>query len=143
MLLDHVCLLFHIFSDNIEALNNVWIIGDSFINDCGAALQDLKRAVLVAGKSVPYVYERYNVSILKRSPLTLDAFPRILNAFIEGLNGSFILPKYVIIVPDKDLLQEANFFNFGISCLLGTCLNWIAKQMEKLLYTRREALFKI
>ena len=125
-----------IITANIKTLNDVWIVGDDFLKDITHSLQDLKIKASAANKALPYIYERYNISLIYKSPLTSDAYSRILTAFTNAMNKKFKLPKYVIVVPDKDLLQEMNYFNFGISRLLGITTNWLAKQFEWMIYTR-------
>ena len=40
---------------------------------------------------------------------------RILNSFTEALSTCPRLPKYIVVVPDKDLIRDINYFGFRAS----------------------------
>ena len=130
------------FPANIKALEDMWIVGDRFMNSIFRTLQELKDKAVRADKPTPFIYERFNVFHFYRSSLTHNAYIRMLNSFVDALNRRPHLPKYILLVPDKDLLEAIDFFNFGITKILGTCLNWLAKQFERMLESRHENIFK-
>ena len=51
------------------------------------------------------------------------------------------MPKYIILVPDKDLIKAMKFYNFGISKMLGTLMNWLSNGFERQLEARKDELF--
>ena len=130
--------VFHILPVNIKALNDVWLIGDVFLGEIINTLQNMKRAALFHRKKIPYVYEHFNVFHFTQSPLTLDTMACMQNAFIEACNRRMKLPHYVILFPDRDIIEAAGFFNFGVSKLLAICTNWLAKHIERGLESLRE-----
>ena len=103
-------------------------------------LQNMKRIAMLSNKRLPYIYEQFNVFTFTQSPLTSESFARIYNAFIDACNRRMKMPHYIIIVPDRDLIEAANFYNFGVKKLLGICTNWLAKQIERDIDSRRERL---
>ena len=64
------------------------------------------------------------------------------NSIIDAINRRPRLPKYIIMVPDRDLIEAANFFSFGVTKVFGTTVNWLARQIERLIEARREELCK-
>ena len=68
---------------------------------------------------------------------------RIHNAMTSALNGSpkaARLPNYVIIVLDDDLITYLDFKESGVATLLGTWIEWLAKQFNTLVSSRGEQL---
>ena len=63
---------------------------------------------------------------------------RVVNATIEGLNSKEHLPKYVLVLLDKDLIENLNYFEYGISELLDTCVYWLVKEFNRMFEARRE-----
>ena len=86
------------------------------------------------------MYERYNVFSFFESPVAFDSYARMQNAFIEALNRRIRIPKYVIVLPDSNLVEASAYFQFGMAEILGICVNWLAKQFEKNLEIHREDL---
>ena len=66
---------------------------------------------------------------------------RIQNSVVEALNESTYMPKYIIIVPDKDLAVNAiEHSYFGHTEMMEESVNWLIGQIAKLLLTRRNDL---
>ena len=63
-----------------------------------------------------------------------------LNSVIEGLNSKYKLPRYVLILPDKDLIENLNYFQYRVTELFETCLTWVIRQLDRVFTVRREAL---
>ena len=102
-----------------------------------ATLQNMKRTVITAKKAPPYLYECFNVFPFHQNPLTFNTFACIQNAMIDAFIY-YIL--YIFIIPDRDIINSADFFNLGVSELLGITVNWLAKQLERLIDNRKEQL---
>ena len=110
------------------------------MKDILAALQEIKTKAHIAKKPGPYMYERYNVFSFFESPVTFNSYARMQNAFIEALNRRICIPKYVIVLPDSNLVEASAYFQFDMAEILGICVNWLAKQFEKNLEICREDL---
>ena len=128
MLFSHISNNF--ISAQIKALKDVWIVGDIFLWEIEHRLQEMHQSVLAANKTPPYLYERYNIATFFQNPMVYDSFARIQNAMVDAFNRRHCLPGYIIMIPDKDIIDSADFFNFGVSKLLGITMNWLAKQIE-------------
>ena len=131
-----------VLSDDIKALRSVWCIGDDFLYQIFGALQSLKSEASIRNKCPPYIYEYYNVSAYYQNPLS-RAEPTIsclLTALIEALNQHIYLPKYVILLCDKDIIQSADIWDFGVGKELENQVNWLLQQISRCLLTRHEDL---
>ena len=62
---------------------------------------------------IPYLYEFYNIhhyTKLASDGGVESPTARMLNAFIEGINKRSRLPRYVIVMPDIDIIEEVDLF---------------------------------
>ena len=103
------------FADDIKALKSAWLIGDDFLHKNYDALQLLKTESTTRHKRPPYLYEIYNVSAWYQNPLS-DVRPtvaRLFNSLVEALNKKSHLPRYVIFIIDKDVLESIDTWGFG------------------------------
>ena len=55
----------------------------------------------------PYMHDYYNIKFLFHSPLSQlrSTEARVYNALIEGLNEKVRLPKYILVMLDKDAIE--------------------------------------
>ena len=65
---------------------------------------------------------------------------RIINSTLEGLNNKERLPKYVLMMLDKDLIENLDYFDFGVTEILDDCLYWLVKEINKIFEIRRDDL---
>ena len=93
------------FADSVEALQDVWMIGDQFLRVTMKELSAMAKKARTRKSGKPHIIQWYNVNgyfagMGIRGPL------KILNPVIYALNDINHLPKYLIIIPDKDLMTE-------------------------------------
>ena len=140
-------LLYHfiLFSGNLKALEDIWILGDWFLKDTFPTLQVLKHGSTVQRKLPPYIYDMYNLFYFFTSPLSFgnNTLFQINNVFIEAINRRDQLPKFIIIVLDHDLIDMINRFDFGITAELERCVKWLAIQMERSLAAKKDQMWNI
>ena len=67
---------------------------------------------------------------------------RLQNCLAAAINGNKdgLLPKYIVVVLDDDLIKFLGFMEEGVATLLGTWMEWIAKQFGDLIQKRLEQL---
>ena len=70
---------------------------------------------------------------------------RIVNCLIKALNEDKCvrLPRFVVVVPDWDLLRYFNHNTYGIEEVVYEAINWMTKEMKKAIEDKREQLMKI
>ena len=67
---------------------------------------------------------------------------RIFNVVLSAMNTRVILPKYLVVVPDKDILDATGFADFGErSCLKGI-VKYLVKEINKYVDARFEDLYR-
>ena len=76
----------------------------------------------------------------KHSDKNSNFISRITNSFAYGLNKIDKLPRMIILVIDKDLIETLNYKNYGVSTMIGTWLEWVANTLDDMIETRKKQL---
>ena len=88
----------------------------------------------------PFLYEYYNV--VAEYPSTSNSLRsvigKIFNCLVNALNENVRLPKYILICPDRDIIEYAKQNEFGASLMFEDLLDWLCRNFETVLDTRRE-----
>ena len=100
----------------------------------------MKAEAVIAKKTLPFLFEYYNVQAFFKpgnNHLT-PVLAHLVNSVVEGLNKNLKMPRYIIIIPDKDLLEGAAFDDYRINELLDDILNYLSNDIISNLETRKE-----
>ena len=134
-------LIMHI-SDPLEAIFDVWLVGDKTLDRTWQAYLDMETKArkktgyqeAAEGIVLPYAFEFYNVFkyIQLGSSGIRSMLARIINTLVEGLNQRPWLPRFVIVILDKDLIDEAGVFTLEDEVLetFTEMVNWLARQIN-------------
>ena len=95
-------------------------------------------------REVPFLYKMFNIFYFFSSKLSnrRNVLLRVINAFTEGLNRRQHLPRYIIILLDKDILSLLDLDVAFLTKQLERCIAGLAKQMTRLIEARKEKLYK-
>ena len=129
------------FAGNVEAYHDIWVVGDLFLKETADALFGLRRSASAANKpaNIHYLFKYFNVSTHHNTSGISNVVNRFLNAFVEPLNTRAKLAKYIVIVPDVDIVSKFSEEN-GQSIMMGAVLHKIIKQMDTCIQCRRTDL---
>ena len=120
-----------IFSDNVQPLEVVWCMktNDKLLHSGN-------------GGNKPFLYQQFHFEMFYTNPLsaTKPAIARIYNSLVEALNKYPHLPKYILVLPDKDVIKSINNWDYGTTTIIEKNLNWLIKQMAKAILSRRDDL---
>ena len=80
----------------------------------------------------PYIHEQFNVLAYYRQFTTgiRRCAAQIINSLIEALNECDHLLRYLIIVPDKDLISDIDVFEFRVSKVVSDVVQWMLKEIN-------------
>ena len=118
------------------------MVGDAFLRDTFPVFQQLKKQTLEAKSVRPYLYDYYNITPLY-SPVvstTKSVVGRVHNEIIGQLNKKDKLPRYIVMLFDKDIIEDIDFDEFGVGQFFYDQLNWFANSVETALDLRKEDL---
>ena len=131
---------FFVFTDDILAASDIWLVGDSFLREAYPALQAMRAKSVLDKIPKPYIYEYYNI-IVKYPGANSNirsSIARIFNEIVTGLNERTRLPRYILIILDKEMLDSADHNNFGIQQILSELIEWLARNIDKTIDLRKE-----
>ena len=91
---------------------------------------------------LPYLMNNYNVipRFAGSNTVGKSLLATTLNEIIQGINEADHLPRYIIIMLDKDLIEFIQFG--GFSCKVGFehTIEWLSRMIENAINTRKEDL---
>ena len=110
---------------------DLWIMRDTFLQDTFPTLQTMKTNPN-PGRNIPYIYEQYNdfFFFIASSSQQHNFLARVQNAIAEAFNRRNHLPRYILMILYKDLIEAVNFYDYRESTVLRSTCNWLAKQLE-------------
>ena len=136
---------------------DVWVLGDLFVKELAMThaainnkLSKKNKGDMIANRDAgvtsqlkpkfPYLSEYYNICNLYESqPGGVKlAMARIINTLIDTLDKKHCLPRFLIIVPDKDILNDCKVYSQDILRTVRTVVQWFVKQTTILLRHKRE-----
>ena len=90
-------------------------------------------------KDKTYMQEYYNINdyYFSQSNLMPSATSRIVNTAIEALNDRERLPRYMVIVIDKDLMDDLSDLQNNPVRDLVALINWIGRQLDIMIHRKR------
>ena len=118
------------------------MVGDGFLKDNFGTYKSLEYPAFRNKKITQFYMSNYynvknfnNLSAVGAS--ARNAMARLINSTIEALNSSNTLPKMLIIIIDKDLIESINLFNYGAYKVLLQVVNWLTRQIDILIRWKR------
>ena len=114
------------------------MIGDAFLKETLDAFYALRRTVLAAKKpvNIPYLLKQFNVSGHYMTSGIANIINRFINALVELLNKRPKLAKYILIIPDRDIVDKVANMD-GQSIMLGSITHCIIKQFNTYIQRHR------
>ena len=121
------------------------MIGDSFLKDTFLTLKEIHVTALRGEKPMPYILQHYNMDAFTAptAPLVRSFFAQMTNALAMGLNDQMRpphLPRYVLIMMDKDFIENINIFDYGAAQAFKDMMKWLLINLNNLIETRKSDL---
>ena len=63
---------------------------------------------------------------------------RIQNAVVQELNRCKALPRFIIIIPDWDILKSLDLNDWGVSLAIEKCMKWLVREVNRAVQTKKE-----
>ena len=134
--------MFNYISGRVDALRDLWLVGDTFLYENFSTLVELKSEAHIKKIAKPYVYNHFNVTGYVANPLSdiSSVLARILNALILRLNDTKRLPRLLTVIPDCDILDYIDFYTSGKSHVIGTTIEWLVNNIDRAITCKKEDL---
>ena len=130
-----------VITDSIQAIYDVWFVGDSFMRDTYQTFRAIINESHLNRKVTQLYLREYNnvkgfyyPSAIAGIKYTMT---RILNSVIEALNSCDRLPRMVLILPDKDIINDVNLYDFGAYKTIAAVVNWFTCQVDIAIHRKK------
>ena len=117
-------------ADRIKAYQSMWVIGDKFV----------KNSATIYFKTVDdkssYATRHFQITILDSDEYTSNiksVLARLRNNLVYGLNKCTSIPKFIVIVLEDAIIEDAGFANFGITNDYEIRTKWLVNQYRKII----------
>ena len=127
-------------------MKEVWVAGEEFVRSTFKAFKDMRALRIQQKKQEPYLFSNYNVFSYCAEVWsnTRPFLARIVNVVVKGLNEDlatrYYLPRYVIIMLDKDLINNIGLFDYGESRSIEDTLKWLLININRVFELRKTDL---
>ena len=118
----------------MKSINTVWFLGDELlINSYGKYFQsvDMDQSFIRSNFETKMAagYKLWNKSYISR----------IRNSLARAIteNGG-ILPQYIIVMLDNELIRLIKHDQYGISKIFGKTTEWLAREIQKLITSAKD-----
>ena len=93
----------------------------------------------------PYIYEYYNIFGYYTMPSSGShhTIGRVVNSLITALNTRDRLPRLVVIMLDKDLIEDVGIYDHCAEDVIAQNLDWLIRQIEVAIKRRQMELTDI
>ena len=126
----------------MQAIYDIAFVGDNFLHK---AMQPLRERINRSEmnqkdtKDRTYMQEYYNINdyYFSQSNLMPSSTSRLVNAAVEALNDRERFPRYMVIVMDKDLMDDLPDLQNNPVHDLAALVNWIGRQIDIMIRCKR------
>ena len=87
----------------------------------------------------PYLHKKYNVRAFfnENNFSTENALAKIYNALVKVINENSRLPRAIVILPGTEFFKSINHVDYGVSLMIGKCIDWLILNIERMIHTRK------
>ena len=131
----------------MEPIRELWVIGEGFLRSTFGTLQTLRtepqqlaefrsQSHGQRGKlqkchpSIPYIYKNFKVKPFYQ-PNAGDArgtLYKLYQSLVQALNKQNKLPDYIVMLIDRDIILQLDYFKPGVKYILEWCIGCPFKQ---------------
>ena len=128
------------FVGKIPARNSIWIISDEFGNN--SFEEYFKQRQLENNGNDNYMNENFEVTgyVTSRFGSNPSGIGRLRNSLVHAITKQVLLPKYVVLVPDNNIIKMLNHYRFGMSTALGRLIDYLMSEFDKIVKAQNEYL---
>ena len=132
-------------AEHVPAIYDAWIIGDGSLGEIIDALFQMRTSAVLKKKMPPYLYDMYNVFtyVPNKNLGACRTVARIYNALAEGLNNRICLPRFLLVIIDKDIVEDINLFEYSASTAIFKVFEWLIRQINIAIKRRRTELIDV
>ena len=117
----------------------MWFLGDAALKDWFTTFASMHKQAVEKNQPQPYLFAYYNLDHLYSNQMSdnRSLLARIINALIDKLNEHSHLPRYIVILIDKDLILNAQVFDFGVCDTFEHTTRWLLNNIVCVIEQRK------
>ena len=62
------------------------------------------------------------------------------NSLVHLINKYAYLPKFIVVIPEADIIADIGYTDYGVSTAYGKALDWIMNEMKKIILAFKDKL---
>ena len=125
-------------------MRDVWFVGDNFLRSAFNSFSKSRSRAIKNRQEPPYLHQFYYVTGYFQNKLSaVRVLARMHNAFIEARNARAKLPKYIIFIPDKDLITNISYFGYGATIIFTESLKWMLNKIDNNILRHKTQLMNV
>ena len=131
-----------IYSDNVAVKKKIWFVGDNFLSKVFPTFGTMQREAIITRREELFLYRHFELfaSYQPNNVGVRRLIARMFNSFAAAINRDYLIPDYVILMPDINIINSTNFFDYVISWILSRSLHWLSNKINKHLDARTNYL---
>ena len=124
------------FADKIKAYEKIWIISDDF------GYQSYEVYFTKQSAEGYYTKDNFDMTgfVSSRFNTNPSAIGRFRNGLVKGIEDQIQLPKYVVIVPDDDIIKMFRHTTKGLSKAFGRVIEKMMTDFDKIIEIHKDHL---
>ena len=127
-----------LFTEDLHGIQKLCIVGDNFV-------AENYRTYFKKWKTPMYIKENYEISCFcssKYNDKNVNALSRLQITLAAAINKVSILPNYIFIIIDDDMINYLSYQGSGFSSLMGEWIEWLIKGLQEMIQACKENLPK-
>ena len=134
-------------SEFMAAVKDVWLVGDRFVKINFHEVETMVREAKQAKHDAPYLNRYYNIKPQFSSSLSKNIFSRLADMIVEAVNMCQRLPRFIIILLNKDLLTAVCNVQHGFIDLtqmdsdIAQVLDWVITLFSRHINTLKTDMY--
>ena len=117
-------------------MEKLWLVGDNF-------LAETFRPNFKKSSKHYFIRDNYDVTAYcssRYSDKNNNIISRTQISVATALNKEELLPKFIVIWLDEDILSYLAYNNYGMTSLLGEMMEWLVKSINEMVTTKKQYL---
>ena len=135
-----------LFSDDVPCQKSAWFVGKQFLKEIFNTFLAMAAKAKRSELPLPYLFDYYNI-LECTSNLTAtsekSSIAKIYNNMMERINEKHLLPRFIVVMPDWNILQEIKFDDYGVSKIIANNIEWLVFEIESAIARKKKELSKI
>ena len=106
-------------------MEQIWLIGDRFVNSTARSYWTSRQ------QFIPSNFDVRVAALGQRSGK--NAIGRIINSLTHLFNSESTFPKWIIVVPEGDIIKDIVYSKYGVSATYGLLIEYTMTAMDKII----------